>query len=154
MPNKDSFTGGCLCGAVRYEATGEPTNSLLCHCRMCQRASGSPVTAMLFMAADHVAVTKGQTRTLGFSPRTYRHICDTCGAPIFFSRESRPDIRGIYVGSLDDPNRFRPRLHVCMSSAMEWLDIRDDAPRYAEKPEGMSQTLRYDPASGQSEIPG
>jgi len=154
MADADSFTGGCLCGAVRYEATGQPSNSLLCHCRMCQRASGAPVTAMLVMTADQVTLTRGQTRALAFSPRAFRHICDACAAPLYYTREDRPSIRGIYVGSLDDPNTFKPKFHVCTSSAMTWLDIRDDAPRYAEKPDGMAPTLRYDPESGQAEIRG
>ena len=153
MADIPSFTGGCLCGAVRYRTHGEPSNSLLCHCRMCQRASGAPVTALLFMDATQITVTQGHTRTVAFSPRTWREICDTCAGPLFFRRDATPDRRAIYAGSLDDPNTFKPKLHVCMSSAMSWLDIRDDVPRYGEKPEGMSQTLRYDPASGKAEIP-
>ncbi len=148
------FTGGCLCGAVRYEATGEPRLGLLCHCKMCQRASGAPVAALLFMDASNVTVTNGQTRSVPFSHRASREICNTCAGPLFFRREARPELRAIYVGSLDDPSSFRPSMHVCVSSAMPWLDIRDHAPRYDEKPEGMSQTLRYDPISGRAEIPG
>jgi hypothetical protein len=153
MMSATSFTGGCLCGTVRFEARGAPTISLLCHCRMCQRASGAPVSALMFMNADHVTVTKGQTRAVGFSPWTWRHICDACASPLFFTRDSRPDVRAVYVGALDDPNDFRPQMHVCVSSAMGWLDVQDDAPRYDEKPPGMSQTLRYDSASGRSVIP-
>ncbi len=148
------FAGGCLCGAVRYQAAGEPRVQVLCHCKMCQRASGAPVAALIMMDASNVTVTKGQTRTVPFSPRTFRDICDICAGPLFFRRDARPEVRAIYVGSLDDPSRFRPSMHVCVSSAMPWLDIRDDAPRYDEKPEGMSQTLRYDPVSGRAEVPG
>ncbi len=147
-----SFTGGCLCGAVRYEVSGEPRLSLLCHCRMCQRASGAPFSAILFMSADQVTITQGQTRALVFSPRSNRHVCDGCGAPLFFTRDNRPELRGLYVGSLDDPSGFQPKFHVCAESAMAWLDIRDDLPRYAEKPEGMTRPLAYDPISGSSKL--
>jgi hypothetical protein len=67
---------------------------------------------------------------------------------LFFQRTNRPEQRAIFVGSLDDPNDFRPELHVCLSSAVDWFNIRDDAARYDEKPEGMSPTLRYDPVAG------
>jgi len=148
------FAGGCVCGAVRYEATGQPQLQVLCHCKMCQRASGAAFTGVLFIDASNVTVTKGQTRAVPFSPRASRDICDRCAAPLFFRREARPEVRGIYVGSLDDPSSFKPSMHVCVSSAMPWLDIRDDAPRYDEKPDGMTQTLRYDPISGRTEVPG
>jgi hypothetical protein len=52
------------------------------------------------------------------------------------------------VGSLDDPNIFRPEMHVCTESAMKWLDIRDSAPRYSKKPEGMTSLVDYDPVTG------
>ena len=152
MVRSGLFTGGCLCGAVRYEAGGEPLFSLLCHCKMCQRASGAPVSALLFMDTDNVKLTKGQTRTVRFSPRTHRDLCNACGSPLFFRRDDWPEGRAIYVGSLDDPSGFRPGLHVCVSSAMAWLEIRDDAPRYEEKPEDWGQTLQYDPISGHAKV--
>jgi hypothetical protein len=52
-------TGGCLCGAVRYEAAGDPAFQVICHCRMCQRASGSPFMALIFMLPEGVHLTKG-----------------------------------------------------------------------------------------------
>lgn len=148
MATNNSFEGGCLCGAVRFVAQGEPTDSLLCHCRMCQRASGAPVTALLFVNADQFAITRGQTRQVPFSPRAWRHICNDCAAPVFFTRDARPDRRAIYAGALDEPGAFPPRLHVCVSSAVGWLDIRDDAPRYDDKPAGMAPTVGYEPTNG------
>lgn len=146
----NQFQGGCLCGAVRYRAEGEPVNALLCHCKMCQRASGAPVTALLFMDSELVKVAKGKTRLVPFSPRVSRQICDLCAAPLFFNRHARPDRVAIFVGSMDDPSGFKPRLQVCVSSAMGWLDIRNDIPLYDEKPEEMTPTLSYDPVSGET----
>jgi hypothetical protein len=54
MSDKRTLTGGCLCGAIRYEAKGTPALSAICHCRMCQRASGAPFMAVLFMPSDDV----------------------------------------------------------------------------------------------------
>ena len=60
MSNQATLTGGCLCGAVRYEAKGTPALSAICHCRMCQRASDAPFMGLLFMPSDVVKVTKGE----------------------------------------------------------------------------------------------
>lgn len=150
MSDQKLLPGGCLCGAIRYEAWGERRNSIICHCRMCQRASGAPFAAIFFMAVDNIRVTKGQLQTYRSSPEVDRYFCGNCGAPLFYQRLSRPAQRGIFVGSLDDPNNFKPDMHVCLSSAVNWLDMHDSAPRYAEKPEGSTPTLRYDPVSGKT----
>jgi len=152
MEDARSSTGGCLCGAVRYEAFGNRRNSLLCHCRMCQRASGAPFLALFFVESDKLKVTQGELRVYRFSARADRLLCADCGSPLFLQRHNQSHTRGIFVGSLDDPNSFRPELHVCVSSSMSWLDINDDAPRYPEKPEGMTPTLNYDPVTGEAEV--
>jgi hypothetical protein len=117
---------------------------------MCQRASGAPFTGLFFVKGSNITITKGHPRTYRSSPQVDRYFCDRCGAPLFFQRLNRPEDRAIFVGSLDDPNHFKPDVQVCLSSAVGWLDIRDGAPRYQEKPEGMSPTLRYDPISGEA----
>ena len=149
MSDQIRLAGGCLCGAVRYEATGTPQLSAICHCRMCQRASGGPFMALVFMPSDTVRVTRGEPRVYPSSPTSNRHFCDRCGSPLFFERHTRSST-AITVGSLDDPTAFRPQMHVCAESAMAWLDIRDDAPRHAQKPEGMTPLVSYDPLTGQT----
>jgi len=148
MSNRNVLTGGCLCGAIRYEARGTRHGSFICHCRMCQRTSGAPFAALFYMAAEKVAVTKGEPRIYQSSPQVKRHFCGDCGSPVFFYRLNRPDQRAIFVGSLDDPNDFKPDMHLCLSSSVNWLDVRDTAPRYSEKPAGMTPTLHYDPVTG------
>jgi hypothetical protein len=147
MPDEKKLTGGCLCGAVRYEAQGTPQLSAICHCRMCQRASGGPFMGLIFMPSDGVRLIKGELLVYHSSPTARRHFCGRCGSPIIFERPVR-SLSAIVVGSLDDPNIFKPQMHVCAESAMTWLDIRDDAPRYAQKPEGMTPLVNYDPVTG------
>src|SRR4051794_7631043 len=76
-----------------------------------------------------------------------RHFCPDCGLPLFFVRHTR-GLCEITIGSLDNPNAFKPMMHVCIESAMEWLDIHDDAPRYATKPEGITPIVDYDLITG------
>jgi len=152
MPEQNTFTGGCLCGAIRYEASGALHGSFICHCRMCQRASGAPFAALFYMSAEDIRVTRGQPKTYKSSPQVDRDFCGNCGSSLFFDRSNRPGQRAIFVGSLDDPNNFNPDCHLCLSSAVNWLDIRDTIPRYAQKPEGMTPTFQYDPVSGKVDL--
>ncbi len=149
MSDQTTLAGGCPCGAVRYEATGTPGMTAICHCRMYQRASGGPFMALVFMPADAVRVTRGRPSVYAPSPTSNRHFCGGCGSPLFFERHTR-SLTALAVGSLDAPNAFEPQMHLCMESAMAWLDIRDDAPRYAQKPEGMTPLVDYDPLTGRT----
>jgi hypothetical protein len=153
MSDQKVLTGGCLCGAIRYETWGSRIYNIICHCRMCQRASGGPLAALFYVASDCIKITKGSPHAYRSSATVDRLFCPDCGSPLFFQRINLPNIRAIFVGSLDDPNDFIPALHVCMSSAVPWLDVHDDIPRYDEKPKDWGQTLRYDPVSGKAEAP-
>jgi hypothetical protein len=152
MTGQTTLTGGCLCSAVRYEATGTPGLTLICHCRMCQRASGGPFMGVLFLPSEAVRVTKGEPLVYRSSPTSNRHFCGRCGSHLFFERHTRA-LMGLTVGSLDEPDGFKPQMHLCVESAMAWLDIRDDAPRHAKKPEGMTPPVDYDPLTGCTRLP-
>jgi hypothetical protein len=150
MNNERTVTGGCLCGAVRYETWGDRRNSFICHCRMCQRASGAPFVGLFYMPIEHIRLIQGQLGEYQSSEQAVRYFCIRCGSPIFFHRLGTPHQRAIFVGSLDDPNNFEVKMEVCLSSAVQWLEARDQAPRYQEKPEGMTPTLAYDPLTGKA----
>jgi len=145
--------GGCLCGAVRYEAHGprlDGLDGIVCHCRMCQRASGGAFMALFYMPVMGIQLTRGEASVYRSSPEVERHFCARCGSPLFFDRTNRPDRRAIFVGSLDDPNDFAPAMQVCVSSAVGWLGRLGAAEAFAEKPAGMTPTLAYDPATGRA----
>ena len=101
------------------------------------------------MPTDAVRVTKGRPSIYPSSPTSNRHFCGGCGSPLFFERHTR-SLTAITVGSLDEPDDFKPQMHLCMESAMAWLHIRDDAPRHAGKPEGMTPLVDYDPVTGRT----
>jgi len=100
------MAGGCLCGAVRYECSGEPVFSLLCHCRDCQRQSGSAYAAAVRVPAASW-VTRGEpklyVKTSDSGNQVTRAFCPECGCMLFLQVSARPDLVGIRVGTLDCP---------------------------------------------------
>src|SRR3954469_1257613 len=99
-------TGGCLCGAVRYESEGDPIFSLQCHCRDCQRSSGTAFIAAMRVPASGFRITQGEPkRYVGKADSgnaITRAFCGECGSPLYVQVATRPDIVGLRVGTLDD----------------------------------------------------
>jgi hypothetical protein len=115
------LTGGCQCGAVRYALYAEPQSSDICHCRMCQKATGN-----LFMAAAGVpladfAWTRGEPVWFQSSSLAERGFCARCGTPLAFRYVGRPKMT-ITIGSLDEPARVPPRDQIGVESRLPWLD--------------------------------
>ena len=105
------LTGGCLCGAIRYRAEGKPLFAVLCHCRDCQRASGTGHVPVMGVLKSSFAV-EGETSSYALrhsNGRTsIRHFCPVCGSLLFGTAEIAPEAVSIYVGTLDDPGVFQP----------------------------------------------
>ncbi|MBM2805457.1 MAG: aldehyde-activating protein [Deltaproteobacteria bacterium] len=131
------FSGGCICGAVRYECSAEPVVSGFCHCRDCQRETGSGFGATLFVPRNAVRITgevkyydgkgdSGQVVSRGF--------CPTCGARLFGKPALLPELLAIRAGSLDDPSRFRPERDIYVSSAQPWDFMNPALPKFAKMP--------------------
>jgi hypothetical protein len=140
-------SGGCLCGSIRFEIMGAPVLQVVCHCRMCQRASGAAFMGLIFFESGAVSLTKGRPNVYQGSETLRRHFCSACGSPIYVERTSSNRF-GVLVGAMDDPSEFRPSMHICTSSAQPWLKLADSLPNFIEKPPGMSATVSYDPKSG------
>jgi len=115
MPAK--FTGGCACGAIRYECSAEPIAMFNCHCRDCQRLSGGPYTAVVYMPAKAVKITKGTpcyyntpSAALGDNKRGF---CPDCGSRLFGGITDQG--HGITASSLDDPSLYKPQFDIFTS---------------------------------------
>lgn len=129
-------TGGCHCGAIRYEVTGEPAYSALCHCSDCRRASGAPMVGWaLFGQADvHVA---GEPARYASSAGVERHFCPACGTGLFYyNAQIFPGQVDIQTATLDDPALFPPAIHVQYAEAAPWMDGAHDLPRFDRYPAG------------------
>ena len=140
-------SGGCLCGDVRFEFDGEPRIQAVCHCHMCQRASGSAFMPLLFIDKDALTLVQGEPRAFQSSATLIRHFCPNCGSPVFIERTSSSRY-GVLVGALDDSSVFKPTMHICFEASQGWLELADALPRYEEKPAGMTPTLNYNVATG------
>jgi hypothetical protein len=144
MARSEVRTGGCLCGRVRYESAGAPLFSLLCHCRDCQRQSGSAHVAAMRVPALGFRITRGDpkvyVRTSDAGNEVTHTFCGDCGAPLFIRVSARPDIVGLRVGSLDDPSGFRPEAHVFAKSAQPWEHLDPALPRHDTYPPGRTYT--------------
>jgi hypothetical protein len=127
----DDLSGGCLCGSVRYRAT-TMSRAGLCHCRMCQKASGAPVVAWLMVPADSFSFTQGMPIGYRSSPRAFRHFCGACGSQLTFRLAEKPSEIDINLATLDRPEAAAPQYHIYTASQMPWLIIHDDRPRFPE----------------------
>jgi hypothetical protein len=122
------ITGGCLCGAVRYQTDGQPLVGLRCYCRDCQRASGSTDLPVMIVDKKQFKVT-GKTGigavTGGSGRKAIRHFCPDCGSLLFGTPEVAPEIVTVYVGSLDDPSVFNPAFAQFTRDRPAWDQRRD-----------------------------
>jgi hypothetical protein len=117
------FTGGCVCGAIRYECNGEPVMMFKCHCRDCQHVTGGGFVPGLLVPTSVFRLTKGEVR-YHFTPslaggRHKRGFCPECGSRITGgeSDQRSSEFIGITAGSLDDPSWFRPQMDFFVSDA-------------------------------------
>src|ERR1035437_7239202 len=110
------ITGGCMCGAVRYECSAEPMMSANCYYKECQRSSGGALTSVLVVPKAAFKLTKGEPKhyevTADSGNKVSRGFCTNCGSPILSLLTGMPNVVAIKVGSLDDPASFKPAANV------------------------------------------
>ena len=132
------FTGGCACGAIRYECTAEPLYMGNCHCRDCQRATGSAYFPAVGMAATAVRLLTGTPAVyekLADSGHTMRRMfCGQCGAPVFLTNSARSNLVVLYAGSVDDPSWIRPTRDIYTASAQPWDHLDPTLPKFPQMP--------------------
>ena len=129
------LTGGCRCGAVRYEAEGEAAHHALCHCRDCQMASGSPLIAWLAMPSDGFRVTAGEPVRYTAPSGSMRAFCGSCGTPLFFVNEAvLPGIVDIQSVTLDEPDTIAPQAQIQIAERRTYMAELDKLPQFARFP--------------------
>ena len=120
--------GGCLCGSVRFHVTEYPRKVPYCHCKMCQRWSGSVLASWADFGRDGFRVMKGVIKYYKSSEHTERGFCSECGSSLV-QRQLDGDWFAVATGCLDDPAEFSPDEHCGIESQVSWLKIDDQLPR-------------------------
>lgn len=129
--------GGCLCGAVRFKVSGAPIRMAQCHCRDCQRASGTGHMSNAIFRADDVTVT-GQTASYDSTADSgnvlTRHFCPTCGGRLFLYVNARPGMIVMAAGAFDDSSWFEPEIVLYTKSRPHWDLTTDAVPNFEAAP--------------------
>ena len=132
-----THTGGCLCGQVRYSIGVDPIAVRACWCRDCQYLATGGATINAVFPADAISVT-GHTRdyqsTADSGEKMHRHFCPDCGTGLFSDAESRPHVRIVRVGSLDQAADFAPGGVIWTRSAPSWTYLHPDLPQIEGQP--------------------
>ena len=132
------FTGGCMCGAVRYECSAEPVMAGNCHCRDCQRASGGAFVSALAVPRNALKITSEikYYDVKGDSGNTVsRGFCPNCGARLFGRPAVVPDLIVIMAGSLGDPSWYKPGMDFYTASAQPWDYMNPELPKFPQMPQ-------------------
>jgi hypothetical protein len=134
----DAYSGGCACGAIRYEISAEPIFMNHCQCLDCQHTSGTGHGSYLTFTpharvklqgeATHwnMVGDSGDVKTRGF--------CPTCGSPVFLTFAAMPDLFTIHAASLDDPSRFKPQVLTYRIRGYAWDQIDKALPAFDTMP--------------------
>jgi hypothetical protein len=132
------LTGGCLCGAIRFEINGPVGAATYCHCSMCRKAHGTAFRARLSVPKSSFRFTQGQESLASYSSSagTIRRFCRMCGSPMVNSWDQEPDNYGLAMGALDDDPLVRPERHEFAGSKAPWYEITDSLPQHKEFFEG------------------
>ena len=130
--NAEKVTGGCFCGAVRYQAEVYLEDAYYCHCRTCQKISGVPAEVGVFIKPGSLRFTNGEPKYYQTSHFAERGFCSDCGSRLNYRPilpEAPESWMNLPVGTLDHPERAKPASHVCVESQLPWYKIDDGLPR-------------------------
>lgn len=131
------LTGGCLCRRVRYTVSGDPAFSGLCHCRNCQRYTGSAFEAVVAFPSASVSIDGGlktYNDTGNSGQQVRRRFCPNCGSGVVAEADVLPDVLLMLAGTLDDPSAFAPAMEIYCASAQPWVHAGSERPRFDKMP--------------------
>ena len=124
------FSGGCLCGKVRYSVAGPAQQVCYCHCESCRHASGAPFVAWATFSADDFVAVRGEIKQHRSSEYVLRGFCATCATPLTYWHEARAGEIDVTLASLDAAGELAPRFHLWVQEKLPWVQLNDDLPRY------------------------
>lgn len=146
MASDEKVKGGCICGAVRYEAIGKPENVTYCHCTDCRGITGAPVVAWVAFETQKVSFTKGERKIYESSPGIGWGFCDRCGTSLTWEGEFFGKIiTEFHISTLDNAEDFVPDRHWYDCERLPWFDVADNLPRYHIFDDADKEPIRHGP---------
>jgi hypothetical protein len=131
MSDQVVHTGGCLCGAVRYEVAGKALQTTLCHCEDCRKASGAPAVCWTFFRMGGLKWTKGIAKLLRHADRE-RTFCGDCGSPLTFFDPAIPDLFEANTNTLDHPDQYPPADQCWNCDEVRWFRSLHGLPSFEQ----------------------
>ena len=134
----EAYTGGCACGAIRYEIPDEPMAMVDCQCRDCQARSGTGHGSYLTFPSKQSVTLTGEAKhwdITGDSGNVKTHsFCPTCGSPVYLTFAAMPDLFTVHAASLDDPGRYKPQMVTYGVRGLAWDHIDSALPKFEKMP--------------------
>ena len=131
---KQGLEGGCACGEVRYRLSGPPMFVHCCHCKDCQRQTGSAFVLNAIIETDRIALLSGVPEAVGVPTDSGRphdvHRCPRCRTALWSDYGRRPKLRFVRVGALDDPSALPPDVHIFTRSKLPWIALPAATPAF------------------------
>jgi hypothetical protein len=129
-----NLEGGCACGSVRYRLRSPPMFVNCCHCRDCQRQTGSAFVLNALIETDRIELLAGEPTPVPVPTASGRphdvHRCPACGTALWSDYGRRPALRFVRVGTLDDPSALPPDAHIFTRSKLPWVTLPEGARAY------------------------
>ncbi len=130
-----TIMGGCHCGAIRYEASGEALTHALCHCVDCRRNAGAPMVGWTMYPESAVKVTKGMPKIYKSSEHGRRFFCGDCGTGLFYANaQVLPGIIDIQSATYDDPGLVPAQAHIQVAERISWMARAHELPHFDRFP--------------------
>lgn len=123
--------GGCYCGKIKYEISGDPISVVHCHCGNCKRSVGGPFTTWVVIKESSFSLTSGTLKTHLTEGRVTRGFCNNCGSSVSYN-PLKSDTIDVTAGTLDDPDSVSPNKHIWDRKRVKWITMDDDLPHYSE----------------------
>jgi hypothetical protein len=128
-----ALTGGCSCGAVRYETDAIPFHRTLCHCVDCRRTAAAPAVAWFSVPASALRYVRGSPAVHRSSPQVERSFCAACGTPLTYRNDAYAEEIDVQTCTLDQPEAAPPQDHTFASQRLSWMRVDDGLPVYPRR---------------------
>ncbi|WP_422422596.1 GFA family protein [Pseudomonas sp. GZD-222] len=130
---RDTYEGGCHCGALRYRVRGPLADVAHCHCSVCRRVSGGLLVTWATLSCADFQWLSGSPQCYDSSPSCVRYFCSRCGAHVALTTDLSPETIDITITTLDQPEVARPARHIWTSSRLPWLHLDEQLPGEPEE---------------------